>query len=345
MRHALVAAGWLILTLTATAQAFEVEASRRFGPPAPAPAVRVLATTDIDFFTPLAEGFVARNPGLALEYVQASSTEVHRAIETEGAAFDLVISSAMDLQMKLANDGFARALPPDLVAALPGWARWRDRLVSIAQEPAVLLLADSALPRGLPLPRSRRDLIALLRDHPEVFAGRIGTYDPQVSGVGYLFLTQDDRLTDSIWRLAEVMGRLNARLYCCSGLMIDGLISGELVMAYNVLGTYAAANLPEGSGVHAILLEDFTLALQRTALVPPNAAAPVLGGRLLAFLLSPEGRALQMQASAGAILAPDRFAAQPWLRPIRLDPGLLSSLDSMTRQRFLAEWSAALDQP
>lgn len=345
MRHALVAASWLILTLIAPAQAFEVEAQRRFGPAEPARAVRVLSTTDLGFFTPLAEAFVAANPGVALDYVQASSTEVHRAIEAEGAAFDLVISSAMDLQMKLANDGFARALPADLLAALPGWARWRDRLVSIAQEPAVLLLADSALPPGVPPPRSRRDLIALLRDNPEVFAGRIGTYDPQVSGVGYLFLAQDDRLSDSIWRLAEVMGRLGARLYCCSGQMIDGLVSGELVMAYNVLGTYAAANLPESSGVRAILLEDFTLALQRTALIPPQSPAPQLGERLLAFLLSPQGRALQMQAGGGAILAPDRFAAQPWLRPIRLDPGLLSSLDSMTRARFLTEWSAALDQP
>ena len=342
MRHALAAVVWLIAALPALG--FEVEAERRFGPEGAARQVRVLATTDIGFFAPLAEAFLAQQPGLSLHYVQAASTEVHRAIDAEGAGFDLVISTAMDLQMKLANDGFARALPSDLVEGLPGWAHWRDRLVSIAQEPATLLIAESALPEGQPLPRSRRDLIALLRDHPEVFDRRIGTYDPQVSGVGYLFLTQDDRLSDSIWRLAEVMGRLNARLYCCSGLMIDGLLSGELVMAYNVLGSYAAANLPPESGVRAILLEDFTLTLQRTAMVPVNAPAPDLGALLLGFILSPQGQAIQMQASADAVIPAERFATQPWLRPIRLDPGLLSSLDGMTRQRFLAEWSAALDQ-
>ena len=47
MRHALVAAGWLILSLAGAAQAFEVEARRRFGPPAPAPAVLVLSTTGL----------------------------------------------------------------------------------------------------------------------------------------------------------------------------------------------------------------------------------------------------------------------------------------------------------
>lgn len=343
MRHAVAAAVWLIAQALPAA-AFEIEAEHRFGPPDPAPAVSVLATTDIGFFTPLAEAFVAANPGLAVHYTQAASTEVHLAIESGEAAFDLVISAAMDLQMKLANDGFARALPADVLAAVPGWARWRDRLVAVAQEPAVLLLAQSVL-EGRNPPRSRHDLIALLRDHPQDFAGRIATYDPQVSGVGYLFLTQDDRLTDSIWRLAEVMGRLNARLFCCSGQMIDGLVSGDLVMAYNVLGTYAAANLPEGSGVQAIELEDFTLALQRVALIPQNARRPDLGARLLEFLVSPGAQAIQMQASGGAIIAPNRFASEPWLRPIRLDAGLLSSLDAMSRLRFLAEWSAALDQP
>lgn len=344
MRHALVPALALIAALAGPAAGFEVEARHRFGPPDATAEVSVLATTDIAFFTPLAEAYLALRPGLGIDYVQAASQEVQRAVEEDRAPFDLVISSAMDLQMKLANDGFAQALPPDLVQAVPGWARWRDRLVAIALEPVVLLIADAVLD-GAPPPRSRRDLIALLRDHPETFAGRIGTYDPQVSGAGYLFLTQDARMSDSIWRLAEVMGRLDARLYCCSGAMIAGLLSGDLLVGYNVLGSYAAANLPEGSGVRVVPLEDFTITLQRTALVPANAAAPDQGAALLRFLLSDAGQRIQAEATGQGVMRPETFASQPWLRPIRLDPGLLSSLDSMTRARFLAEWNAALDQP
>jgi iron(III) transport system substrate-binding protein len=346
MRNALVPLLVVIAAVLALpALAFEIEAEQRFGPAGATNELSVLSTTDISFFAPLAEAFLARQPNLALRYVQAGSQELFRAVDGEGAAFDLVISSAMDLQMKLANDGYARALPADLVAELPVWARWRDRLVSIAQEPVVLLLADAALPDGQAPPRSRRDLIALLRDHPQLFAGRIGTYDPRISGAGYLFLTQDARMSDSIWRLAEVMGRLDARLYCCSGDMIAGLLSGELLVGYNVLGSYAAANLPAGSGVQAIALEDFTVTLQRTALIPVNAPLPEAGAALLRFLLSDEGQLIQSRATGFAVMRPETFATQPWLRPIRLDPGLLSSLDSMTRRRFLAEWTAALDQP
>lgn len=152
-------------------------------------------------------------------------------------------------------------------------------------------------------------------------------------------------MSDSIWRLAEVMGRLDARLYCCSGEVIEGLISGDLLVGYNVLGSYAAANLPEGSDVLVVPMEDFTITLQRTALIPVNAADPDGGAALLRFILSDAGQDIQAQVTGGSVMRPESFTSQPWLMPIRLDPGLLSSLDTMTRDRFLAEWTAALDQP
>jgi len=331
--------------LSGTALAFEIEDERRFGAPNATREIAILSTTDIALFSPLAEAFLARNPTLSLRYVQATSQQVHAAIDTERAAFDLVTSSAMDLQMKLANDGFSLPLPADVINASPDWARWRDRLVAIAQEPVVLLLATRALPEGTPLPRSRRDLIALLRDNAPIFEGRIGTYNPVISGAGFLFLTQDARMSDSIWRLAEVMGRLNTRLFCCSGDMIAGLRNGDLVMAYNVLGSYAVARLTPEDGVQVILPEDFTITLQRTALVPSTSTQPDLGIALLRFLMSPEGQAIQAQATGQPPLDAETFRTQPHLRPIRLDPGLLAHLDTMTRTRFLAEWTAALDQP
>lgn len=48
----------------------------------------------------------------------------------------------------------------------------------------------------------------MLRQHPQVFRGRIGTYDVRQSGLGYLFATQDTRASEIYWRLTEVMGGL-----------------------------------------------------------------------------------------------------------------------------------------
>lgn len=323
------------------AQAFEVEDERMFGA-AEGPVLSVLSTTDTEIFAPLIEAFLAQRPGLRLRYVVASSQEVYRAIHDEGAQFDLVISSAMDLQMKLANDGFAAGYNSVAVAGLPGWARWRDRLFGFALEPVVLLASRRAL-EGLAMPRTRRDLIDLLRANPARFNGRIATYDPHVSGAGYLFATQDARQTDAFWRLAEVMGRLNARLYCCSGAMIDDLESGDLALAYNVVGSYAVTRLPDAPDIEVIEPEDFTVALLRTAFIPSGAAQAGLGGALLDFMLGAQGRAL---IDGVADLPPlDQSALPPHLRPIRLDPGLLVYLDRIKRQNFLGEWDAAMTQP
>jgi iron(III) transport system substrate-binding protein len=39
------------------------------------------------------------------------------------------------------------------------------------------------------------------------------------------------------------------------------------------------------------------------------------------------------------------FLNAPHLRPIQLDPGLLTGLDQQIRQQFLNEWTAAMEQP
>ena len=341
MRSIILAFG-LVLTLARMGQAYEIEDERHFGPTGGAE-IAVLSTTDIAILEPVITAYLDRNPGIGLRYVVASSQEVYRAIAEEGAAFDVVISSAMDLQMKLANDGFALALPSDVVASQPDWARWRDLLVAVAQEPVVLLLAQGALAPDETAPRSRRDLIALLRDNPDRFRGRVGTYDPAISGAGYLFAAQDARLSDTFWRLAEVMGRLDAQLYCCSSDMIADLASGRLMVGYNVLGSYALAGGQVGYQV--IELEDFTLTLLRTALIPRRSENPDGAEDFIRFLLSLPGQALVSEGAGLPLVEAAAFDRKPHLRPIRLDPGLLANLDRITRKRFLEEWNAAMVQP
>jgi len=340
MRQFIIAAA--LICAATIAQGFEIEDERVFGPGA-GPQISVLSTTDTDIFAPVIEAFLAARPTLSLRYVAASSREVFRAVHDEGARFDLVISSAMDLQMKLANDGFAAPVDLARTAALPPWAKWRDRLFGFALEPVVLVVSKKAM-SGLVMPRTRRDLIDLLRANPNRFNRRIATYDPNISGAGYLFATQDARQTDAFWRLAEVMGRLNARLYCCSGEMISALESNELALAYNVVGSYATTRVQSSKNLEVIELEDFTVALLRTAFVPRNAARPEKGADLLNFMLGGTGGGAITLGGAGS-LPLDQAALAPHLRPIRLDPGLLVYLDRIKRANFLAEWNAAMTQP
>jgi iron(III) transport system substrate-binding protein len=342
MRAALIALG-LILGAAAAA-AFTVEEETVFAAPAAATAeLAILSTTDTGVLAPVIAAFQARNPSFAVRYTVAGSQEVFSAIQDERIAYDLVISSAMDLQMKLANDGFARPHRSTETARLPDWARWQDRLFAFAQENVVVITSRAGL-GATPPPQTRRDLIDMLRDDPERFRGRIGTYDPELSGAGYLFATQDARQSDSFWRLAEVMGGLAPRLYISSNEMIADLQAGRLVLAYNVLGSYAAPRLTGDPDARIAELQDYTLTLLRTGFVPGNAAAPALGGAFLDFLLGAEGQAILRDKAGLPPIDEAALARGPHLRPMRLDAGLLVFLDGLKRRSFLEEWRAALQR-
>lgn len=345
MRVALSTALVIGIGLWATiSSAFEVEVERRFDAANETAELRIITTTDLELMVPLIEAFQASEPGISVLYTVVSSTELFSAIDEEGATYDVAISSAMDLQMKLVNDGFALSHSSPTTDTLPAWARWRDQLFAISQEPVVLIVSRKGLD-GLPQPQTRQQLIALLRDNPERFRGRIGTYDLRVSGAGYLFATQDVRQSDTFWRLAEVMGSLEPRLYCCSSEMIGDLQSGKIDMAYNVVGSYAAAQLRDDSVGMILPLTDYTHIVLRSALIPSTAPSPDLASQFIDFLVGQRGRALLRDETSLDPIDRDALEEQQHLRPIRLGPGLLVYLDSLKRQNFMRDWTAAVIQP
>ncbi|MCT8161897.1 ABC transporter substrate-binding protein [Pseudoruegeria sp. SHC-113] len=323
--------------------AFEIEEQRRFpAPGAQVAELSVISTADTDLFAPLILSFQTQNPGVAVDYAAASSGEINKAI-TGGAAFDIAISSAMDLQTKLANDGFARAHRSAATERVPEGANWRDTLFAFTQEPATIVVNPAHF-EGLEIPRTRQALITLLRENQERFRGRIGTYDVRQSGLGYLFATQDSRASEGFWRLAEVMGGLKARLYCCSSDMIEDVASGRIAIAYNVLGSYAAARADLADRIEIIEPEDFTTVMLRSVLIPSTAEAPEEAGAFVDHLLRAAWGGGGQGAAAGYPFPAIDLSEQTARRPIRMGPGLLVYLDSLKRARFLAEWEDAVLQ-
>lgn len=327
------------------ASAFEVEGERTYPAPDGNTTLRIISTADVNVFEPIIQEFQRLHPTINIDYVIASSTELMKAIQVEGAAFDLAISSAMDLQTKLANDGFAQTYTSNATASLPDWAIWRNQIFAFTQEPAVLVISEAAF-KGMPPPTTREELISLLRDNPNVFEGKIGTYDVRTSGAGYLFATQDSRNSDSYWRLTEVMGRLNSRLYGSSGDMIRDVASGELALAYNVLGSYAISRLPDFPEIQIVLFDDYVNVMLRTALIPKNAQNPELSGLMIDFLAELHTRPDLTKLTS---LPPINSSQSQSLnnsaaRPIRLGPGLLVFLDKLKKANFLKNWVSSMEQ-
>ena len=328
----------LILCFWATLlSAQDWEDRQAFNQSGPGPALRILSSTDTNLFAPLIETFVAANPDISIEYLVTGTADLDRRFRETPDAFDIVVSSAMDLQLKLTNDGYA--LPLESVAH-PAWAEWRQSLFAFTSEPATIVINRAAF-AGEPIPTSRQELIEALRARPEVFRGRVGTYDVRQSGLGYLFATQDARASETFWRLMEVMGALDMRLYCCSGDMIDDLTDGTIAVAYNVLGSYAEARVDSQDALEIVLPSDFPTTMMRTALVSQETDEPDAAEAFIRHLVDRQSNAERNPTTLPGLFGPE--TAQE-AATIALEPALMTFLDTLKRGKFLSEWESAVIQ-
>jgi len=329
-----------------TVAAFEIESETVFpalSETSPPLQLDILSTADIDQFEPLIRDFQRLSPKVAIRYVVAGSADVMTALHTEQAVFDVAISSAMDLHTKLANDGFALTHESAQTENAPDFARWRNEVFTFTEEPAAIVVSEAAF-KGLSVPSTRQQLITVLRNHPERFRGKIGTYDVRTSGLGYLFASQDARNSETYWRLTELMGSLAVKTYCCSSDMLADVARGDIAIAYNVLGSYAATRAEQGAALRVILPDDYTLLMQRSVLIPKTSTRPQLAGSFIDHLLR-----LAWQSNDTSVYPFPRVSlysakSRQSLVPIRLGPGLLVFLDSLKRRRFIEEWEDSVLQ-
>jgi len=309
------------------------------------------SSTDTEVFAPILEAFAKRVPDVAIRYREITTNELNDLAERgcSGAepAADLVVSSSIDQQVKLANDGCAQPNHSALVEALPAWAKWRDEVVGLTYEPAVIVYNRDLVPPAR-VPQSRFDLIDLLRPDDNPFTGRIATYDIERSGVGYLFAFMDAQQATTFGRLIEAFGRNKVVATCCSAEIIDAVASGRFLIGYNMLGSYALARAANDRRIGIVAPTDYTLVLARAALIPKRARNAELARRFIDFALSEDGRRLLTES--GLIVSFDEAGegpsslsgAVPTLRPIALSPVLLIGLDRQTRDNFLALWRSSL---
>lgn len=323
-------------------------------PGAPAGEARellVYSSLDSPLARPLIEAFQRRTPDVTVRYEDLLTGEIAARVVRETDAgqetADLVFSSAMDLTVKLANDGYAQRAAPGSAAGWPDWAAWRDMVFALTFEPAVIVYHRPSFPDGPP--DTRAALMDWLATAPH---GAIGTYDIARSAVGYLFLMRDQEHFADLWPLVRSMGRAGVQIYPTSQDVIDGVNSGRLMLGYNVLGSYAADQATRLPNLGLVLPRDYVVVVSRVVLVPKAAANPELGQAFLAFLQSREGQTvlaerLRLPAISLEIAGKDSAAAMQEalgakLRPVPVSPGLLAYLDAASRARVMANWNAAL---
>lgn len=318
----------------------------------------IYSTTDSAAFQPVIDEFNRLHPNVHLHYVEVAAEPLYQRFLAETAdrkpQADLLLSSAMDLQVKLVNDGFAAPHRSANAHALPGWAKWRGEAFGITFEPVVIVF-NNQLMKGREIPRSRPQLIAALARDPAFFRGRIGTYDASGSSLGYLVMSQDSLQSSDFSNLMQAFGDAQVKLGRHTSTLLDALERGDLVMGYDLLGSYAEGRVTKGSQLTIVYPEDDTLVVTRTAIIPKNAPHPRAAHAFLEYLLSlPGQRVLTGKSRLNAVrqeikgpfsrMGITETSVGP-LRPIDLGPGLLVYLDNQKRRRFLKDWEAMVSSP
>ncbi len=336
------AAAFVFIASFSCARAYEFEEQKFYGGSNSTEILKIISTSDIEIFEPLLLAYVEQYPNVSIEYTVASSQQVFKAIYDEQAEFDLAISSAMDLQVKIANDNRARQYRSEATQNLPDGAKWRDRVFAFTYETAVFLISRSAF-HGSEIPLSRRELVELVRQDTDKFRGRIGTYDIRISGLGYLLATQDSLSSQTYWRLTEVFGLAGTRLYCCSADMIRDVEQGRLAFAYNVLDSYALRRVADGkSNVKVVEFSDFQTAIMRTVLIPNNVKNEKAAEAMVDFLVTIADRPDLVRSTGFKPIGDSDLSSGNLPDSVRLGPSLLVFLDSLMRTDFVKSWVSSM---
>jgi iron(III) transport system substrate-binding protein len=308
--------------------------------------VLIYSSADLHEIAPLLREFQRTYPFVKVRYLELSAIDIYRRLIREARAgagsADLVWSAAMDLQIKLVNDGYAQPYASPEKPALPAWAIWKNEAYGVTAEPIVFAYNRKLMPKA-DVPASHGDIVRLLSAKRRFYKGRVATYDPFRSSAGYLYWTQDLQTNLDTWSLVREFGAVGATFHDTSKQMLDKLSSGQSVFAYNVLGSYALERQSQDPTIGVVMPNDYTLVMSRIALIPNQARHPNAAKLLLDFMLSRRGQNILRQRFMTPVRAdvppPGHSRPDPSVvRAIRVGPALLVNLDRLKRRHIVAQW-------
>src|SRR5215475_12355313 len=317
--------------------------------------VVVYSTTDAKLAQPLIKDFEAAFPGVKVEYTDMNSTEVYSRFTSENAAnaasADAVWSSAMDLQLRLASDGLAAVYRSPEIGALPDWAHWKDTVYATTFEP-IAIVYNKRLVAADEVPKTHADFTKLLTTKADKFQKKVTTCDAEKSGVGFMLANQDAKLNPQFWDLVKAMGARGVNMQSSTATMMERVSSGENLIGYNVLGSYALTRAKKDPSIGIVFTSDYNLVLSRLVFVAKNAKNPNAGRLWVDYLLSKRGQTIAAEQAelfsirtditgkdSGVGFAKELGSA---VKPIAVNEQLLQALDQTKRLEFLKAWQTAL---
>lgn len=303
----------------------------------------------------LLEAFKKAYPGIEIDWNDLGTNNSYNRVISEAAAgqvtADVVWTSAMDLQINLVEKGLTAPVDSPEAAAIPAWAKYKGQAFGTSVEPAAIIYNKNLYPADA-IPKSRADLIKVLQERKDALKGKVATFDPEKSGMGFLWSTNDATQTKTFWDLAKAFGATQGKTYSSSGQMREKVLSGEHTIAFNVIGSYALEWAKKSPAIGVAFQSDHNAAFARVVVATKGAPHPAAARLFVDFLLSKAGQEAAAASGMPSVRADTAAGSDNIeslkkitggnLQPIALDGKLLEWLEPKKRSEFLAEWKKSI---
>src|SRR5262249_20649142 len=153
------------------------------------------------------------------------------------------------------------------------WAVWKDQAYGTTYEPITFVYNKRLVPAA-DVPADHTALLNLLNAKGAAYRGKVTAYDPEKSGVGYLFVNEDAKNFPQAWDLLKAFGKVTVKLHTSSGAMIERVTSGEPTLAYGVFGSYALGRAKKVPNLGIVTPKDYTLVTSRVGFISAKAKNP-----------------------------------------------------------------------
>ncbi|HEV8499968.1 MAG TPA: ABC transporter substrate-binding protein [Casimicrobiaceae bacterium] len=317
--------------------------------------VVIYSALDTKAAQPLVRDFEAAFPGIKVEYNDMNSTEMYNRFIAEAASgqggADVMWSSAMDLQVKLVDEGKAMAYASPEASKLPSWAVYKGEAWGTTYEPAVFIY-NKRLVAADEVPQDHAAFAKLLDTKTAKFKGKVNTYDIEKSGVGFMFVVQDTKYYPGMKDLEKAFGKADYRVYASTGNMLEKVSSGEHLLGYNVLGSYALVRAKKDPSLGVVLPKDFTLVLSRVMFIAKQAKNPNAAKVWTDYILSQRGQkligsavelfAVRSDVDAEYTAASLNKELGTKVKPIPVSSEIVGFLDPKKRLDFIGAWKSEL---
>lgn len=255
----------------------------------------------------------------------------------------------MDTALKLATDYAEEYASPER-DKLPKWAVWQQKAYGTTYEPVVFIYNKRLIPQG-EVPNSHTALAKLIAGQADKFKGKVTTYDIEKSGLGFMLAVQDSKADASYFDDLAGIAKGGLTVQSSTGTMMERVSSGENLIGYNILGSYAEARAKNDPSLGISYPKDYVLVLSRVSFITAEAEHLNAAKLWFDYVLSEKGQSILANQADIPSLRNDIEGKNDIdgmtkmlgsaLKPIPVDETLLAYLEPKQRLEFIKQWRTA----